>query len=49
MLSASFFLPLNNIGDATAFYVGWTDDAPAVLDEEGWGLWNEMFADELKE
>lgn len=49
MLSASFFLPLNNIGDATAFYVGWTDDAPAVLDEEGWGLWDEMFADELKE
>ena len=36
MLSASYFIFFNNVGDATAFYVGWTNEVPDVLYDENW-------------
>lgn len=36
MLSCKYFLLLNDFGDATAFYIGWTDVVPAMLYEENW-------------
>ena len=36
MLSCKYYLFLNSFGDATAFYIGWTDVAPPMLYEENW-------------
>ena len=36
MLSCEYYLSLNDLGDATAFYIGWTVDVPPVIYEEGW-------------
>ncbi len=36
MLSAKYYIIANNIGDATAFYIGWTDEVPALLYDENW-------------
>jgi len=36
MLSCKYYLWMNNLCDVTAFYVGWTDNAPSVLYEEDW-------------
>ena len=36
MLSTKYSIQLNNIGDATAFYIGWTDKAPKVLYNKEW-------------
>lgn len=36
MLSCEYYLFLNSLGDATAFYIGWTDVAPPMLYEENW-------------
>lgn len=36
MLSASYYIITNNISDATAFYIGWTDEVPDVLYNENW-------------
>ncbi len=36
MLGANYYIGTNNITPATAFYVGWTDNAPNVLSEAGW-------------
>lgn len=36
MLGANYYIITNNIGDATAFYIGWTDEVPDVLYDENW-------------
>ena len=36
MLGASYNIATNNIGEATAFYIGWTDRVPSVLYNKGW-------------
>lgn len=36
MLSAAYDIGTNVIGDATAFYIGWTDTVPDVLRQSGW-------------
>lgn len=36
MLAANYYIITNNIGDATAFYVGWIDEVPEVLYNENW-------------
>jgi hypothetical protein len=36
MLAVDYVLITNNIGDATAFYIGWTDTPPAVLYNKNW-------------
>jgi len=36
MLYTAYYLSLNTLGDATAFYIGWTDQAPKVLSQENW-------------
>ncbi len=36
MLGANYYIITNNIGDATAFYIGWTDKVPDVLYHENW-------------
>ena len=36
MLGANYYINTNNIGDATAFYIGWTDKIPAVMYDENW-------------
>ena len=36
MLFSSYDIRENTVGDATAFYIGWTDTAPVVFDLEGW-------------
>lgn len=36
MLSAKYCIGSNNIGDATAYYIGWTDKVPDVLYNEKW-------------
>ena len=36
MLAANYFILTNNIGDATAFYIGWTDNVPDILNNENW-------------
>lgn len=36
MLSAQYNIKDNNIGEATAYYIGWRDTAPEILYDEGW-------------
>lgn len=36
MLSCQYFLWHNDFGDATAFYIGWTDTPPEYLYKKGW-------------
>lgn len=36
MLGANYYIGTNNVGDATAFYIGWTDNIPDVLYDENW-------------
>lgn len=36
MLGANYDVRTNRIGDATAFYIGWTDEVPEVLEREDW-------------
>lgn len=36
MLGAHYDVRTNRIGDATAFYIGWTDKIPEILREEDW-------------
>ncbi len=36
MLSAKYNLSRNVLGDATAFYIGWTDNIPDVIKSEDW-------------
>ena len=36
MLGANYFIRTNDIGDATAFYIGWTDLIPDVLYNAEW-------------
>lgn len=36
MLSAAYDIHMNVVGRATAFYIGWTDEAPDVMYQEGW-------------
>ena len=36
MLGANYNIRTNRIGDATAFYIGWTDEFPEVLGREDW-------------
>ena len=36
MLSAAYDIKTNTIEAATAFYIGWTDTVPSVIEEEGW-------------
>jgi len=36
MLSAQYDIRANNIGDATAYYIGWTDIVPEILYDEDW-------------
>ena len=36
MISANYYISTNTIGDATAFYVGWTNEVPSVLYHENW-------------
>lgn len=36
MLSAAYNIDENTIGAATAFYIGWTDKVPDVLNKKGW-------------
>jgi len=36
MLGANYYIITNNIGNATAFYIGWTDEVPDVLYNENW-------------
>jgi hypothetical protein len=36
MLFSSYDIRKNTIGEATAFYIGWTDTVPSVFDLEGW-------------
>jgi len=36
MLGANYNILTNRIGDATAFYIGWTDEVPEVLGREDW-------------
>ncbi|MGM9682861.1 MAG: hypothetical protein ACI3XQ_04615 [Eubacteriales bacterium] len=36
MLSANYYIITNNIGNATAFYIGWTDIVPDVLYNDNW-------------
>lgn len=36
MFCAQYDIRNNNIGDATAYYIGWTDTVPDVLYDEGW-------------
>ncbi len=36
MLGANYYIITNNIGNATAFYVGWTDQVPDILYHENW-------------
>ncbi len=36
MLGANYYIITNNIGDATAFYIGWSDEVPDVLYNENW-------------
>ena len=36
MLGANYYIITNNIDDATAFYIGWTDEVPDVLYNEKW-------------
>ncbi len=36
MLSQSYNIDTNTIDDATAFYIGWTDIVPDVLNKKGW-------------
>ena len=36
MLGANYYIQVNTLGNATAFYVGWTDQVPDVLYDENW-------------
>ncbi len=36
MLSCAYDISRNTVGDATAFYIGWTDEIPEIFDKEGW-------------
>ena len=36
MLGANYYIITNNIGNATAFYIGWTEEVPDVLYDENW-------------
>ena len=36
MLGANYYIITNNIDDATAFYIGWSDEVPDVLYDENW-------------
>lgn len=36
MLYTAYYLSQNTLGDATAFYIGWIDEAPSVLFHEKW-------------
>ena len=36
MLLQSYYISENNIGNATAFYIGWIDEPPAVLSYKDW-------------
>lgn len=36
MLSCKYYLMLNDFGDITAFYIGWTDTPPELILEETW-------------
>lgn len=36
MLHQEYEIQKNNIGDATAFYIGWTDTVPEVLYDRNW-------------
>ena len=36
MLAANYDVDTNNIGEATAFYVGWTNDVPEVIHDKNW-------------
>ena len=36
MLGANYYIITNNIGEATAFYIGWTDEVPAVFRHRNW-------------
>lgn len=36
MLGANYYIITNNIGDATAFYIGWSDKVPDILYDENW-------------
>lgn len=36
MLGANYDVSTNRIGGATAFYIGWTDEIPEVLEREDW-------------
>lgn len=37
MLGANYDVRTNTLGKATAFYIGWTDEIPDILYDEGWG------------
>lgn len=36
MLFADYYIAKNNISDVTAFYIGWINDVPEVMTNEGW-------------
>ena len=36
MLSANYYIATNNIDDATAFYIGWSDKVPHILYDKNW-------------
>lgn len=36
MLGANYYIITNNIGEATAFYIGWSDKVPDILYDENW-------------
>lgn len=36
MLSTSYDITENEVGKATAFYIGWTDDVPSILYNDKW-------------
>ena len=36
MLHQEYEIQNNNIGDATAFYIGWTDTAPEAMYDRNW-------------
>ncbi len=38
MLSCAYNINKNNIGKATAFYIGWIEQMPALLSKEGWQI-----------
>lgn len=36
MLGTAYYISNNNIGDATAFYIGWINDPPSILFDSNW-------------